>query len=77
MEHRAIPFKESERKKQYEKESGTIFDDNYKKTNNDQKINSRYGEKYYNGHLKTNIKFESPQVNSCLFNEKYSDDNYD
>lgn len=64
-----MPFKESERKRLFEKESGTIFDDNYKKTNDDQKINTRYGNKYYNGHLKTNIKFETPQVNSFLCND--------
>lgn len=57
-----MPFKESERKKVHEKETGTIFDDNYKKFNNDQKINTRYGDRYLNGHMKTNIKFETPEV---------------
>lgn len=59
-----MPFKETEKKKNYEKEIGTIFDDNYKKTNNDKNINSRYGDRYFNGHLKTNIKFENPEVSS-------------
>ena len=59
-----MPYKETEKKKNYEKEIGTIFDDNYKKTNNDKIINSRYGDRYFNGHLKTNIKFENPEVSS-------------
>jgi len=64
MEHKSFPFKEPERKKFHQQERGSIFDDNYKKNKDDSsKLNTRYGNKYTNGHLKTNIIFETPEVN--------------
>lgn len=65
-----MPFKESETIKKYEVEKGTIFDDNYKKGQDDSaKLNVRYGNKYTNGHLKSSYSFQTPNV--IFFNKKH------
>lgn len=60
-----MPYKDCEIKIKTRGERGNIFEDNYKKESNDFAKN-RYGNKYINGHLKSNISF-TPEVNFIIF----------